>query len=139
MKYLAAIDASFEQIFAVDQKMEVFRRAWCVAEIAEAHNMGMKTSVKFLSASSLTGQVESLRSLDVRAMQASRPEDVQEILDSISDKDLFNTHLNNIIFDSETGMLAEWRSLDGVQRMERLGTIARFLRASGGRLSVLNE
>ncbi|CAE8724560.1 unnamed protein product [Polarella glacialis] len=76
------------QIDVVDGKFDLFTRAWCVAEVADRH------------------APERLRFLKVQEMEAwmeaSRPEDVAEILAKIPDKDAFNAH---------TGLLTQWRIL----------------------------
>ena len=42
------IDASFSEVIAVDSHFVLFSRAWCVAEVAAAHQVGMKQTLKIV-------------------------------------------------------------------------------------------
>lgn len=124
--YLAATDENFAQVVAIDAQFELFSRAWCVAELVAADNMGVRQSLKMFSEATLHEHEASLHKLRVQDMQASRPEDVQEILDKIPDKEMFNRKLQKQIFDEHSGLLALWIGLDNTEQMERLGKIARW-------------
>ena len=39
----------FGQVIAVDRKFEIFERAWCVAELAQAHRSHILQSLKVFS------------------------------------------------------------------------------------------
>jgi len=125
MGLLAATDKDFAQVVAVDAAYGLFTRAWCVAELAEAHQMGMVQRLKVVSAGSITRNEGMLRSLQVENMQASRPEDVADILAKISDKAAFNEALQNLIFGGN-GLIANWRDLDGEQQVARMGQCLRW-------------
>lgn len=133
MALLAVEDANFEQVVAVDSKFELFNRAWCVAELAEAHKVGMNIRLKMRSAGNLSKYESSLRGLRIQDMKASRPQDIVDILASIPDKDAFNRRLQDLIFDPLTGMLAEWKGLDIMQQLELVGHIVRFMDATDGK------
>ncbi|CAE8590909.1 unnamed protein product, partial [Polarella glacialis] len=120
------------QIDVVDGKFDLFTRAWCVAEVAEAFRIGMPQNLK-IKCGQLRGQVlhafeERLRFLKVQEMEAwmeaSRPEDVAEILAKIPDKDAFNAQLQTLIFDEHTGLLTQWRILDTTEQLRHFGLLA---------------
>lgn len=132
IKTLASSDESFEQVIAVDADFEVFNRAWVVAEISAGHAMGLHQRMKLRNAQVLKKAEKSLRKLDVRKMSASRPEDIQEVLQGIPDKAEFNQHLQDMIFgkNGKGGLLKAWRGLDSLQRMDRIGHIAKLSQIS---------
>jgi len=132
MAYLAATDSEFRHVVAVDAKLDLFSRAWCVAEIAEAHRLGMEQELKLRGAEALEVHRELLVNLRVEEMRATRPEDVAEILATIPDKGAFNQHLQGLIFDEGSGLLAHWGSLDCAQQLHRIGRLARLMRMSKG-------
>ena len=94
--WLAATDTAFKQILVVNSSLEIFSRAWCVAEMAEAYMMGMKQLPKIESSMSNRMRNERLKSLRVEDMKASRPEDVEQILSRIPDKCEFNRQLQKL-------------------------------------------
>lgn len=136
MAYLSSTDDDFEQVIAVDGDFTLFSRAWCVAELAEAHRMGMKQNLKVRSRSTLSLHEDALRSLRVEEMRASRQEDVEEILKTINDKEKFNESLQDLIFDEKDGLLSAWKGMDAAEQMTRVGRLARYDGASKGRLSI---
>ena len=89
LAYLSAHDVNFEQVIAVDAKFDLFSRAWCVSELAKAHALGMKQHLKLINKRSLKDHSQSLEQLRIEDMQASRPEDIAEILADIPDKARF--------------------------------------------------
>merc|ERR1712070_910197 len=101
----------------------LFSRAWCVAELAMSHIMGMNQHMVLHSCRSLMDKQESLRSLRVQEMQASRPEDVDEILAKIPDHEEFNRQLQYLIFGT---LLEGFQSADAAHRMQRVGRMARW-------------
>eukprot|EP00933_Yihiella_yeosuensis_P040133 TRINITY_DN3434_c3_g1_i1.p1 TRINITY_DN3434_c3_g1~~TRINITY_DN3434_c3_g1_i1.p1 ORF type:complete len:351 (-),score=68.57 TRINITY_DN3434_c3_g1_i1:239-1204(-) len=121
--FLAANDENFSQVVAVDTAFSLFTRAWCVAELAISYNMGMSQHVVVHSTKCLLERQESLRHLKVQDMKATRPEDAQEILAKIPDKDEFNSQLQMLIFET---LLAKWSTLDVSQRLRRVGVTARW-------------
>merc|ERR1712100_30032 len=98
MELLSVCDKTFAQVIAVDARFDIFSRAWCVSELAKAHSMGMQQHLKLLNYRSLEDHAQRLRSLRVESMQASRPEDVLEILSGIPDVAAFNKQLQTILF-----------------------------------------
>ena len=94
--WLAATDSSFKQVLVVDSELELFSRAWCVAEIAEAYMMGMKQLLKIDSALTLQHRTEKLKAVRIEDMKASRPEDVEQILNRIPNKIEFNLQLQRL-------------------------------------------
>lgn len=121
--YLAATNSKFVQVIAVDAGFDLFSRAWCVAEIAESHKMGVKQRLKIHSQEALEQSRDCLRSMDIQKMQASRPEDVQEILSKIADPYAFNLYMQEILFNEE-GLLLLWRLLDAKQMTLEVGRVA---------------
>ncbi|CAE7793281.1 RPS13, partial [Symbiodinium sp. CCMP2456] len=120
MALLAEEVPEFSQVVAVDSQFRLFSRAWCVAELVEAHESSLKQFVKMHSRHVLEKSQSELQELQVEDMQASRAEDVQLILDKISDKSEFNQKLQSLIFD-EAGLLSGWCQLDTAGRMEEVG------------------
>lgn len=134
MRYLAKTHNDFCQVVVVDSRLTLFSRAWCVAELAEANRLGIPQRLKLRNKDSIQGKdkEEMLRQLDVRKMTASRVEDVQQILDKILDKDVFNEALQDVIFDSRFGLLAAWRNLDSSRQMSETGRLLFWNRADAG-------
>uniref|UniRef100_A0A7S4ULJ1 Uncharacterized protein n=1 Tax=Alexandrium monilatum TaxID=311494 RepID=A0A7S4ULJ1_9DINO len=127
MAYLSALDDGFEHVIAVDAGFQTFQRAWVVAEIAQGHEMGLQQHLKLRNEGALHAHKAELRSLDVRNMRSSHPEDAIEILGGILDKDSFNHHLQSMVFNKKTGLLATWKGLDAAQKVRTAGRVARQL------------
>eukprot|EP00931_Biecheleriopsis_adriatica_P117426 TRINITY_DN9294_c0_g1_i1.p1 TRINITY_DN9294_c0_g1~~TRINITY_DN9294_c0_g1_i1.p1 ORF type:complete len:623 (-),score=110.88 TRINITY_DN9294_c0_g1_i1:46-1914(-) len=121
MSFLAATDKNFSQVIAVSPEYLLFSRAWCVAEIAAANQMGMEQKLKLLSRENFRAKRKHLRNLKVQEMQASRKEDIDEILSKIPDCDDFNQRLSELIFSDETGLLAAWGHMDANEQLSRIG------------------
>eukprot|EP00928_Gymnodinium_smaydae_P051489 TRINITY_DN3503_c0_g1_i1.p1 TRINITY_DN3503_c0_g1~~TRINITY_DN3503_c0_g1_i1.p1 ORF type:complete len:692 (-),score=79.06 TRINITY_DN3503_c0_g1_i1:291-2366(-) len=130
LRYLAACNEQLEHVIAVDANFDLFTRAWVVAELAEAHDVGIRQHLRIKSRTTLLESEHSLRDLRIEAMQASRPEDIDEILAGIQDKDAFNSRLQSMIFGSSGGLISEWKGLDGLEQMTRIGQLARFANLS---------
>merc|ERR1711933_288154 len=71
----------------------------------------------------LEQHAEQLRNLRIENMEASRPEDVREILAAIPDVDLFNKHLQSLIFDK---LIPSWNNLDAQDQMSIVAKIVRI-------------
>jgi len=123
MEFLLKRNPEFEQVIAVDAQNQIWSRAWCIAEIARAHSVGMKQRMKLLNFMSLHDHEERLRNLKVEDMTASRPEDVQQILDSIPDKKEFNRNLQTLIFDK---LIIQWNDFDAADQMVVAGKLIRW-------------
>lgn len=138
MALLAASNPYFSQIICVDGSFDLFTRAWCIAEIAEAFYLGMRQRVQVLSRKRAEKHEPMLRALRVEDMQASRREDVEQILAKIPDKAKFNSKLQEMLF-GHTGLLNLWAQLDGKQRLTSIGWWLRWARELQGRRSCLIE
>ena len=130
MALLARENPDFAEVVAVDASLDLFGRAWCVAELAEAHRMGMAQSLKMRNKETLLRRQLTLQGLKVENMKASRPEDVEEILAKIPDKEAFNAKLQELIFDSNVGLVAAWKNADALQQMEEVSHLLKWLRLS---------
>ncbi|CAE7481138.1 unnamed protein product [Symbiodinium natans] len=119
MSLLASHDPLFRQVVAVDQKFDLFSRAWCVAEISQAYSCNMGQRLLFHSQSNLDMHRESLDALKVEEMQASRPEDVKMILRKIGDVARFNDNLRWMILDEEKGLLKSWKDATDIANVVR--------------------
>jgi len=109
LELLAASDPKFEQVVAIDSKFELFTRAWCIAELAAAHRMGIQQRVKLESQANLRAFEHTLQRLRVQEMHASRVEDIEEILRRIPNADAFNEDLRKLILED---LIPNWKSLD---------------------------
>ena len=93
----------FLQVIAIDKNFDMFSRAWCIAELAQAHATRMEQHLVVHSAESLENQKLRLRSLRVENCYASRPEDKQEILSKIGSASAirkFNDGLQKLLLGS---------------------------------------
>ena len=117
----------------MDWSFDLFSRAWCVAELARAYYLGMNQRLVMPCLMRLQRCESKLHGLKVQDMQASRPEDVQEILAKIPDQDSFNRRLQDLLFNSSTGAIAIWRTKDSHKRLQRSGRLARWNAIVGGR------
>jgi len=129
MAFLSAADEDFAQVVAVDRGFQLFGRAWCVAELAEADRMGMRQQMKLVSKEALDEKRAQLEDLDVSQMKAARPEDVQEIISKIPDVPAFNAHLQDMLFGS-TGLFSSWAKFDLVEQAAEVAKVALLARAS---------
>eukprot|EP00435_Cladocopium_sp_Y103_P032482 s1523_g8.t1 len=120
------------QVIAVDQQLDLFRRAWCVAEIAEAKRLQMDQSLKLVSRATLQRRAHTLENLDIREMGASSAKDKELILGKIENIDKFNVELQSLIFDSKSGLLATWSAMDSFQQIAESGRLIRWGVADAG-------
>jgi len=120
MAYLFATDVEFAQVIAVDQDFTLFSRAWCVAEIAAAFESGSRQYLKVYADACLTAHEDDLRGLKIENMEASRPEDITEILSNIADTNAFNDRLQSLIFGTLVG---NWRNLDLKEKLRKVGHV----------------
>lgn len=123
MKYLSASNSNFAQVIAVDASFMLFSRAWCVAEIAAAHKMGMLQRMKVVSVASLNEHEPRLRVLRIEDMEATRKEDRDEILAKIPDTAAFDRHLQMLLFSD---LLPAWRRMDVARKLGRVGHVIRW-------------
>ena len=120
------------QVIAVDKSLDLFRRAWCVAEIAEAKRLQMDQSLKLWSKATLQERARTLENLDVRDMRASSEKDKELILGKIQDVDDFNAKLQVLIFDPKSGLVATWNAMDSLQQIGEVGRLIRWGLADAG-------
>lgn len=112
----------FAHLVAVDQDFRLFTRAWCVAELYQAHMLSLPQSLCLHSGSGLKFHTTNLRCLRVEDMEASRRSDKDMILAKIEDMDAFNRNLQRLIFE-EGGLLQAW--MQNMDVASVLGTLAR--------------
>eukprot|EP00929_Paragymnodinium_shiwhaense_P115168 TRINITY_DN8385_c0_g2_i1.p1 TRINITY_DN8385_c0_g2~~TRINITY_DN8385_c0_g2_i1.p1 ORF type:complete len:783 (+),score=80.87 TRINITY_DN8385_c0_g2_i1:33-2381(+) len=108
MAWLASVNPSFGQCIAVDTALDLFSRAWCVAEIHCAYTFDMVQGLRVFNSDSLVQNQRWLRGLRVETMQASNPDDKDMILAKIGDTRAFNKQVQRLIF-SDDGLLSTWR------------------------------
>ena len=132
MMRLLATTGGCRQVIAVDKSLDLFRRAWCVAEIAEAKRLQMDQSLKLWSKATLQGRARTLENLDVRDMRASSEKDKELILGKIQDVDDFNAKLQVLIFDPKSGLVATWNAMDSLQQIGEVGRLIRWGLADAG-------
>merc|ERR1712226_250797 len=97
MELLSAANPTFAQVIAVDADFVLFSRAWCVAEVAAAYKVGMRQHIKIVSSAALDRNQEGLRNLRIVTMEATRPEDRDEILRKIDDRDAFDARVQRLL------------------------------------------
>jgi len=139
MAFLSATDPEFAQVIAIDRGFGLFNRAWCVAELAAADNMGMRQHLKLASRGALreNESARHLRDLDVATMQASRPEDVKEILAKIPDVSAFNNHLQELLFGDQ-GLFDRCKHFDVLEQAAEVGRAALFADAMQKRATAVD-
>ena len=137
MELLSAANRFFTQVIAVDARFDLFSRAWCVAEVAAAYKVGMKQDIKIVSSDALDRNEHRLRNLRIANMEASRPEDKDEILRRIGDRDAFDDRVQTLLFDD---ILPDLRQLDVASQLDRVGRFVRWQDAARrrGSLGVLD-
>ena len=132
MMRLLATTGGCRQVIAVDKSLDLFHRAWCVAEIAEAKRLQMDQSLKLWSKATLQERARTLENLDVRDMRASSEQDKELILGKIQDVDDFNAKLQVLIFDPKSGLVATWNAMDSLQQIGEVGRLIRWGLADAG-------
>eukprot|EP00439_Symbiodinium_sp_Y106_P011615 s1234_g1.t1 len=123
------------QVIAVDQSLDLFMRAWCVAEIAEARRLQMNQALKLASKATIMQRARTLENVDVENMQASSEADKELILHKIRDSTgigKFNQDLQTLIFDPNSGLLASWSAMDSYQQIGEVGRLIRWGLADAG-------
>eukprot|EP00434_Breviolum_minutum_P020191 symbB.v1.2.017805.t1/scaffold1391.1/size121936/1 len=101
---------NFRQAVAVDISLQLFQRAWCVAELVEARRLRLKQQLVVYSRSIISMEKTStLKKIRVQDCQASRREDVDEILAKIDDKEKFNQELQGALFEDRDSISSQIR------------------------------
>merc|ERR1712008_84350 len=90
----------FTQVIAADVTFEVFRRAWCVSEMAVASSLQIKQQLLLYDLDSLYKMSQSLTRMSVCSCEASRIEDKELILRKIGDTEAFDRRLQWLFFGS---------------------------------------
>mmetsp|Transcript_48249 Transcript_48249/g.90303 ORF Transcript_48249/g.90303 Transcript_48249/m.90303 type:complete len:181 (-) Transcript_48249:19-561(-) len=121
MGLLSARSPGFAQVVAVDAEFMLFTRAWCVAEIHKAQQMGTPQRMRIFSEANLQEQQGWLHELKVQEMKASNLADIELILSKIDDKERFNAELQSLIFGKD-GLISTCNM--GFERMSILGKVA---------------
>ena len=101
MKHLVATGRC-KHLIAVDGSMDLFNRAWCIAEIAEGKRLRMHQSLKFVSKKVLIRRQRTLQKIDIANMECTNENDLQIILTKIQKYVSipgFNEQLQSLIFD----------------------------------------
>jgi len=121
MRFLFNRIEGFAQVVVVDARFEIFKRAWCLAELVEADGLAMPQHVKILSRKTVDLHYDLLATIAVQDCQASRHEDKAFILGSLNDIDAFNKRLKWLIYGTES-LFRTW--MDGRDRAKVVGRIA---------------
>eukprot|EP00928_Gymnodinium_smaydae_P087743 TRINITY_DN71969_c0_g1_i1.p1 TRINITY_DN71969_c0_g1~~TRINITY_DN71969_c0_g1_i1.p1 ORF type:complete len:471 (-),score=40.87 TRINITY_DN71969_c0_g1_i1:417-1700(-) len=114
-------DPSFRHLVAIDERFEIYTRAWCIAEIAQAAELGIPQVFKMFSLTALFQRRTHLMALDVRNCQTSRDTDKQLILSWIPDISLFNARIRKILLEEDDSVLRKIASHEFEQhQLDRL-------------------
>ena len=108
MSYLCRNVDGFGQVVVIDEQLEVFSRAWVIAELVQARKSGMVQKLKLHSKRALAKHWKVAATVDIRNCAASRKEDKDDILSRVPNIDVFNKELRELLLDSKTGLFAEW-------------------------------
>eukprot|EP00931_Biecheleriopsis_adriatica_P055337 TRINITY_DN32689_c0_g2_i2.p1 TRINITY_DN32689_c0_g2~~TRINITY_DN32689_c0_g2_i2.p1 ORF type:complete len:1177 (-),score=214.66 TRINITY_DN32689_c0_g2_i2:76-3606(-) len=122
-----AVHRKLIHMIVVDRSFEVFSRIWVMAEVAKGQELELsqvamlfetevadadKQSAKRRASvvpSSVASEMRRIgENLDIRKCKASRQEDVDAILATISDVDKFNSQLKSTLFDERSGLIETW-------------------------------
>ena len=134
MKHLVATGRC-KHLIAVDGSMDLFNRAWCIAEIAEGKRLRMHQSLKLVSKKVLIRRQRTLQKIDIANMECTNENDLQIILTKIQKYVSipgFNEQLQSLIFDERSGLLKTWQTSDNLERMGEAGRLLRWSLADGG-------
>lgn len=123
LSYLAAGCPGFAQVVAIDADCKIFTRTWCVAEVVEAHKVGVALLIKMYSSESLAKLQDQARSIRIQDTEATRPEDKEEILSTVGDADNINVIITKLLLKE---LIPAWNSLDGQEQMTLAGCLIRW-------------
>eukprot|EP00931_Biecheleriopsis_adriatica_P118159 TRINITY_DN93616_c0_g1_i1.p1 TRINITY_DN93616_c0_g1~~TRINITY_DN93616_c0_g1_i1.p1 ORF type:complete len:1014 (-),score=102.69 TRINITY_DN93616_c0_g1_i1:47-3088(-) len=98
MAFLHQAHEEFSQLIAVDSRMDIFSRVWCIAELVEADNRSILQSTVIYNAHQLDAYYGRLAKLNIDKCKATRQEDKRYLLDRIEDVQQFNRHLQYVVF-----------------------------------------
>lgn len=129
IEYMAASSSFGGQVVAVDRDFTIFERCWCVAEVAEAHRLGLRQELKVQSRRLLMEKQRQLKALKIEEMKGSRPDDIVEILKKIPNKLAFNQYLQDIFFNEHWGLISQWKAPDSTSVLKDIARISKMLAA----------
>lgn len=121
---------SLEQIVAMDTRFSLVKRAWCVAELVQAHKCLIPQRLQIYSEESLRRHAFQMKEFDVRRCKATDPNDVDFILAKIKSKDAFNNQVKALLF-SQRGLLAQW--VEENRAAQQAGAVAARLERQSSR------
>lgn len=90
-------DVRLEQVVAMEPDFGLLSRVWCIAELVESRKLHLPQAIMIHSAASRAKCLERLFNLDVREAEASFPADKDLILNKITDVEMFNRQLRDLI------------------------------------------
>merc|ERR1711939_483248 len=101
------------------------------------YKVGMEQNIKIVSSDALNRNEGRLRNMCIADMEATRPEDKDEILRKIGDHTAFDTRVQTLLFDD---LLPAWRHLDVALQLNRIGHFVRWQNVAyeRGTIRVLN-
>merc|ERR1712217_83891 len=82
-----------------------------------------KQDLKIYSTTVLENHTGRLRLMKIENMEATRPEDKEEILAGIPDHEAFNDRLQELLFQE---LFPAWSSLDAELQMHRIARMSRW-------------
>eukprot|EP00931_Biecheleriopsis_adriatica_P023086 TRINITY_DN14668_c0_g1_i8.p1 TRINITY_DN14668_c0_g1~~TRINITY_DN14668_c0_g1_i8.p1 ORF type:complete len:296 (+),score=21.17 TRINITY_DN14668_c0_g1_i8:138-1025(+) len=99
MERLYTHSSSFYQLIAVDKEASVVTRIWVVAEIAQAHKLGLRQQVLPYFPLPLAGRAlwNKLLQVDVAHAEATEPKDKDHILAKIPNQSDYNNRVVKIL------------------------------------------
>merc|ERR1712232_1445408 len=83
----------------------------------------MRQSMKVESLQSLDDHEQELRGFHIENMEATRPEDREEILRKIPDREAFDRRVQVLLFED---LLPSWRRMDVALQLHRVGLFVRW-------------
>jgi len=110
----------FRLVVAVDPAFVLFTRIWCIAEMVESRKKDIGIDLKFPTRNSLNDRhvLRQRDSLRVQNCEATRQDDVNDVLGKIGDGDAlddFNEFLQDLIFNEYHGLFARYQQQVGLR------------------------
>ena len=99
MVQLVARSRGFAQVIVLDEEFRLFKRAWCIAEIAVAAQGHIHQRLKAFSEDSLYRNYPEMKAFDVDTCEASHPPDKKMILDRINQHYKHLNDFNEVMFN----------------------------------------
>ena len=96
---LVARSRGFAQVIVLDDEFRLFKRAWCIAEIAVAAQGHIHQRLKAFSEDSLYRNYPEMKAFDVDTCEASHPPDKKMILDRINQHYKHLNDFNEVMFN----------------------------------------